>query len=153
MLQTGTPAPAFELADQDGSIHTLDEYRGKKAVIYFYPKDNTSGCSKQASGFNELLSQFGQLDTVIIGISKDSIASHRKFADKYGLKFTLLADPELKAIQAYDVWHEKKLYGKVSMGVVRTTYVIDENGIIIAASDKVKAADNPRQTLELLEKA
>ena len=150
MLAVGTPAPDFELADQDGSIHTLREYRGRKVVLYFYPKDNTPGCSKQACGFSELLEQFNDKNAAVLGISKDSAASHRRFADKYGLKFTLLADPELKAIQAYDVWHEKKNYGKVSMGVVRTTYVIDENGVIAAAAEKVKAAENPAQTLALL---
>ena len=150
MLAVGTPAPDFELADQDGNIHTLREYRGRKVVLYFYPKDNTPGCSKQACGFSELLEQFNDKNAAVLGISKDSAASHRRFADKYGLKFTLLADPELKAIQAYDVWHEKKNYGKVSMGVVRTTYVIDENGVIAAAAEKVKAAENPAQTLALL---
>ncbi len=150
MLAAGSPAPDFTLADQDGNIHTLQEYRGRKVVLYFYPKDNTAGCSKQASGFNELLEQFAEKNAAVIGISKDSTASHRRFADKFGLKFTLLADPELQAIQAYGVWQEKKNYGKVSMGVVRTTYIIDENGVIAAAAEKVKAADNPRQTLALL---
>lgn len=150
MLAIGTPAPDFTLADQDGTVHTLQEYRGRKVVLYFYPKDNTAGCSKQASGFNELLGQFEDKNAVVIGISKDSTASHRKFADKYGLKFTLLADPERQAIQAYGVWQEKKNYGKVSMGVVRTTYIIDENGVIAAAAEKVKAADNPGQTLASL---
>jgi len=150
MLTPGTPAPDFTLADQDGTIHTLQEYRGRRVVLYFYPKDNTAGCSQQASGFNELLEQFDTKNATIVGISKDSTASHRKFADKYGLKFTLLADPELQAIQAYDVWHEKKMFGKVSKCVVRTTYIIDENGLIIAAAEKVKAAANPLQTLALL---
>ena len=150
MLAIGTPAPDFTLADQDGTVHTLQEYRGRKVVLYFYPKDNTAGCSKQASGFNELLGQFEDKNAVVIGISKDSTASHRKFADKYGLKFTLLADPERQAIQAYGVWQEKKNYGKVSMGVVRTTYIIDENGVIAAAAEKVKATDNPGQTLASL---
>ena len=127
-----------------------DAFKGKITVLYFYPKDNTAGCSKQASGFNELLGQFEDKNAVVIGISKDSTASHRKFADKYGLKFTLLADPERQAIQAYGVWQEKKNYGKVSMGVVRTTYIIDENGVIAAAAEKVKATDNPGQTLASL---
>ena len=150
MLAIGTPAPDFTLADQDGTVHTLQDYRGRKVVLYFYPKDNTAGCSKQASGFNELLEQFAEKNAEVIGISKDSTASHRRFADKFGLKFTLLADPELQAIQAYGVWQEKKNYGKVSMGVVRTTYIIDENGVIAAAAEKVKAADNPGQTLASL---
>ena len=131
-------------------MKSLSDYRGKKVVLYFYPKDNTAGCSKQASGFNELLEQFAEKNAEVIGISKDSTASHRRFADKFGLKFTLLADPELQAIQAYGVWQEKKNYGKVSMGVVRTTYIIDENGVIAAAAEKVKAADNPGQTLASL---
>ena len=150
MLKVGTPAPDFALTDQDGCLHTLQEYRGRKVVLYFYPKDNTAGCSKQAVGFNDLLGQFKDKNAAVIGVSRDSAASHRRFADKYGLKFTLLSDPELKAIQGYDVWHEKKNYGKVSMGVVRTTYIIDENGVITAAAEKVKAAENPAQTLALL---
>ena len=121
MLAVGISAPAFNLADQDGIIHTLSEYQGRKVILYFYPKDNTAGCSKQACGFNERLEQFKAKNAVIIGISKDSTASHHKFADKYDLKFTLLSDPELQAIKAYDVWQEKKMYGKVSWGVVRTT--------------------------------
>ncbi|WP_455024257.1 peroxiredoxin, partial [Oribacterium sinus] len=122
-------------------------YRGKKVILYFYPKDNTPGCTKQACGFAERFPQFTEKGAVVLGISKDSVASHKKFEEKYGLPFTLLADPELVAIQAYDVWQEKKNYGKTYMGVVRSTYLIDENGKIVKAFDKVKAADNPEQML------
>ncbi|WP_303857189.1 thioredoxin-dependent thiol peroxidase [Aminicella lysinilytica] len=147
MLETGTKAPAFELPDQDGKLHKLEDYRGKKVILYFYPKDNTPGCTKQACGFSDRYPQFMENGAVILGVSKDSVASHKKFADKYGLVFTLLADPERKVIETYDVWKEKKNFGKVSMGVVRTTYLIDEDGIIIKANDKVKAADDPEKML------
>ena len=151
MLAVGTKAPAFELPDQDGRLHTLEEYRGKKVILYFYPKDNTPGCTKQACGYSERMPQFMEKGAVILGISKDTVASHKKFEEKYGLAFPLLADPERKVIEAYDVWQEKKNYGKISMGVVRTTYLIDENGIIIKANDKVKAADDPEKMLGELE--
>lgn len=151
MLETGTKAPAFSLPDQNGTVHTLEEYRGKKVILYFYPKDNTAGCTKQACGFGELYPQFQEKGAVVIGVSKDSVASHKKFEEKFNLPFTLLSDPQLSCIQAYDVWQEKKLYGKVSMGVVRTTYLIDEEGVIIKAMGKVKAADNPAQMLEELQ--
>lgn len=147
MLEVGTKAPDFTLPDQDGNMHFLSEYRGKKVILYFYPKDNTAGCTKQACGFAERYPQFTEKGAVVLGVSKDSVASHKKFEEKYGLPFTLLADPELAAIQAYDVWQEKKNYGKTYMGVVRTTYLIDENGKIVKAFDKVKAADNPEQML------
>ena len=147
MLEVGTKAPDFTLPDQNGNVHSLSDYRGKKVIVYFYPKDNTPGCTKQACGFAERYPQFTEKGAVILGISKDSVASHKKFEEKYGLPFTLLADPELKVIQAYDVWKEKMNYGKVSMGVVRTTYLIDEEGKIAKAFDKVKAADNPEQML------
>ena len=150
MLETGVKAPEFSLPDQNGEMHTLEEYRGKKVVLYFYPKDNTPGCTKQACNFGELYPQFQEKGAVVIGISKDSIASHKKFQEKYGLAFTLLSDPELSAIQAYDVWQEKNMYGKKTMGVVRTTYLIDEQGMIIKAMGKVKAAENPAQVLESL---
>ena len=150
MLEVGTKAPDFELPDQNGKMHKLSDYAGKKVILYFYPRDNTPGCTKQACGFSELYPQFVEKDAVVIGISKDSVASHKKFEEKYGLAFTLLADPERKVIEAYDVWKEKKNYGKVSMGVVRTTYLIDENGIIEKVFKKVKAADNPAQMLEEL---
>lgn len=150
MLEVGTKAPAFELPDQDGVMHTLEEYKGKKVILYFYPKDNTPGCTKQACGFAERCPQFQEKGAVVLGISKDSVKSHKNFETKYELPFTLLSDTERKAIEAYDVWKEKKNYGKVSMGVVRTTYLINEEGIIIKAMDKVKAADNPQQMLEEL---
>nr|WP_314834278.1 thioredoxin-dependent thiol peroxidase [uncultured Oribacterium sp.] len=147
MLEVGTKAPDFTLPDQNGNMHSLSEYRGKKVILYFYPKDNTAGCTKQACGFAERYPQFTEKGAVVLGVSKDSVASHKKFEEKYGLPFTILADPELVAIQAYDVWQEKKNYGKTYMGVVRTTYLIDENGKIVKAFDKVKAADNPEQML------
>lgn len=147
MLEIGTKAPDFTLPDQNGNMHSLSEYRGKKVILYFYPKDNTPGCTKQACGFAGRYPQFTEKGAVVLGISKDSVASHKKFEEKYGLPFTLLADPELVAIQAYDVWQEKKNYGKTYMGVVRSTYLIDENGKIVKAFDKVKAADNPEQML------
>jgi peroxiredoxin len=147
MLEIGTKAPDFTLPDQNGNMHSLSEYRGKKVILYFYPKDNTAGCTKQACGFAERYPQFTEKGAVVLGVSKDSVASHKKFEEKYGLPFTILSDPELVAIQAYDVWQEKKNYGKTYMGVVRTTYLIDENGKIVKAFDKVKAADNPEQML------
>ena len=147
MLEVGTKAPDFTLPDQNGNMHSLSEYRGKKVILYFYPKDNTAGCTKQACGFAERYPQFTEKGAVVLGISKDSVASHKKFEEKYGLPFTILSDPELVAIQAYDVWQEKKNYGKTYMGVVRTTYLIDEEGKIAKAFDKVKAADNPEQML------
>ena len=150
MLEIGTKAPDFELPVQDGRMHTLDEYRGKKIVLYFYPRDNTAGCTKQACAFGDVYPQFTEKGASEIGISKDSVASHKKFQEKYGLPFTLLSDPELSAIQAYDVWKEKNMYGKKTMGVVRTTYLIDEEGKIEKAFGKVKPAENPLQMLEAL---
>ena len=147
MLDVGTKAPDFRLPDQNGELHSLEQYRGKKVVLYFYPRDNTAGCTKQACGFGELYPLFTEKNAVVIGISKDSVASHKRFEQKYNLPCTILSDTELSAIQAYDVWKEKKNYGKVSMGVVRTTYLIDENGIIVKAVGKVKAAENPAQML------
>ena len=148
MLEVGIKAPAFSLPDQNGTVHTLEDYKGKKVVLYFYPKDNTSGCSKQACGFAEIYPQFTEKGAVVIGISKDSVASHKKFEEKFGLPFTLLSDTELAAIQAYDVWKEKTMCGKTSMGVVRTTYLIDEDGVIVKAFGNVKAAENPAKMLE-----
>ena len=150
MLEIGTKAPDFRLQDQNGKSHRLSDYLGKKVILYFYPKDNTSGCTKQACGFSERRPQFTEKGAVILGISKDSVASHKKFEQNHNLGFTLLSDPELDVIKAYGVWQEKKLYGKVSMGIVRTTYLIDENGIVINALGAVKAADNPQQMLDLL---
>lgn len=150
MLEIGTKAPDFTLPDQDGNQVSLHDFLGKKVVLYFYPRDNTAGCTKQACAFAEKHPDFQALDAVVIGISKDTVASHRKFADKYSLPFLLLADPELGVLQSYGVWQEKKLYGKVSMGVVRSTYLIDETGIIRAALSKVKPDANAQQMLELL---
>ncbi len=147
MLEIGTKAPDFTLPDQNGEEKSLSDYRGQKVILYFYPKDMTSGCTKQACAFGELYPQFREKGAVVLGVSKDSVASHKKFEEKYGLPFTLLSDVEKTVIQAYDVWKEKKLYGKVSMGVVRTTYLIDEDGVIVKAFGKVKAADNPAQML------
>lgn len=147
MLEKGTKAPEFSLPDQNGTMHSLKDYKGKKVILYFYPKDNTPGCTKQACGFGDLHPQFAEKGAVIIGVSKDSVASHKRFEEKYGLPFTLLSDTELNCIKAYDVWQEKKNYGKVSMGVVRTTYLIDENGIITKVFGKVKASENPAQML------
>ena len=147
MLEIGTKAPDFSLPDQNGDIHTLSQYKGQKVILYFYPRDNTAGCTKQACGFTQLRPQFEEKGAIVIGISKDTVASHKRFEEKQNLKVTILADPGLEVIKAYDVWKEKKLYGKVSMGVVRTTYLIDENGIIIKANDKVKAADDPEKML------
>jgi peroxiredoxin Q/BCP len=150
MLEVGTKAPDFTLPDQNGEMHSLSDYRGSKVVLYFYPKDMTSGCTKQACAFGELFPQFREKGAVVLGVSKDTVASHKRFEEKYGLPFTLLSDPDKEVIVAYDVLKEKKLYGKVSLGVVRTTYLIDENGVIVRALDKVKAAENPQQMLDEL---
>ena len=150
MLEIGTKAPDFTLPDQDGNMVTLSSLQGQKVVLYFYPKDNTAGCTKQACNFGELFPQFREKGAVVVGVSKDSVASHKKFQEKYHLPFTLVSDTELTAIKAYDVWQEKKMYGRKTMGVVRTTYLIDEKGIIVKAFGKVKAADNPKQMLEEL---
>ena len=147
MLETGIKAPAFSLLDQNGEMRTLQEFQGKKVVLYFYSKDMTSGCTKQACSFGDLYPQFIEKGAVVIGVSKDSVASHKRFEEKYGLPFILLSDPEKEVIQAYDVWKEKKNYGKVAMGVVRTTYLIDEEGVIIKAFGNVKAAENPAKML------
>ena len=150
MLEIGTKAPAFTLPDQDGNMVSLKDFKGQKVVLYFYPKDNTPGCTKQACYFGELFPQFREKGAVVLGVSKDSVASHKKFQEKYNLPFTLLSDTELKVIQAYDVWQEKNMYGKKTMGVVRSTYLIDEKGVIVKAFGKVKAAENPQQMLDEL---
>ena len=150
MLEAGTKAPAFTLPDKGGNPVSLSDFAGKKVVLYFYPKDNTPGCTRQACAFAAAYGEFERLGVPVIGVSKDSAASHRKFADKHGLPFILLSDPELAAIQAYDVWQEKKLYGKVSMGVVRTTYIIDEQGVIEKAMPKVKPDTNAAEILDYL---
>ena len=150
MLEAKNKAPDFCLSDQNGNTVQLSNYLGKIVVLYFYPKDNTPGCTRQASAFAASYEQFKAQDATVIGISKDSVASHLKFAQKYDLPFILLSDPELQAIQAYDVWKEKKLYGKVSMGVVRTTYIIDEQGIIEKVMPKVKPDTNAAEILAYL---
>lgn len=147
MLSVGTKAPDFELPDQNGKIHKLSYYKGKKVILYFYSKDNTAGCTKQACCYSEKYPQFMEKGAVVLGVSKDSVDSHKKFEEKHGLTITLLSDPERKVIEAYDVWKEKVRCGKVSMGVVRTTYLIDEDGVIIKANDKVKAADDAENML------
>ena len=150
MLEIGQKAPEFSLPDQNGEIRNLKDYRGQKVILYFYPKDNTPGCTKQACSFGELMPQFRKKGAVILGVSKDSVSSHKKFEEKFGLPFTLLSDTELSVIKAYDVWKEKKNYSKVTMGVVRSTYLIDENGVIEKAFGNVKAADNASDMLESL---
>ncbi len=150
MLEIGKTAPDFELPDQDGIMHKLSDYRGKKVVLYFYPKDNTSGCTKQACNFAELYPLFNEKGAVVIGISKDSVASHKKFVEKYSLPFVLLADENREVLQLYEVWQEKNMYGRKTMGVVRSTYLIDENGIIVKALEKVNSTNNPQQMLDLV---
>ena len=150
MLEKGTKAPDFTLPDKDGNLVTLSDFLGKKVILYFYPKDNTPGCTKQACAFAANFEKFKEIDAVVIGISKDSVASHVKFAAKYDLPFILLSDTDLVAIQGYDVWKEKKLYGKTSMGVVRTTYVIDETGVIQHVMPKVKPDTNAAEILNYL---
>ena len=151
MLEIGAKAPDFTLKDKDGNAVSLSDFAGKKVVLYFYPKDNTPGCTRQACAFAASYDRFRAKDIAVIGISKDSVASHQKFAEKYNLPFILLSDPELAAIQAYGVWQEKKLYGKVSMGVVRTTFIIDENGCIEKIMPKVKPDTTAAEILEWLE--
>lgn len=151
MLEVGMKAPLFTLPDQNGHLVSLSDFLGKKVVLYFYPKDNTPGCTRQACAFGESYEAFWAKNTVVIGISKDSTASHLRFAEKYHLPFILLSDPELQAIQAYGVWQEKKLYGKVSMGVVRSTYLIDEQGMIEKVMTKVKPDINAGELLAYLE--
>ena len=153
MLEQGTKAPDFTLNDKDGNAVSLADFAGKKVVLYFYPKDNTPGCTRQACAFAAAYEDFKTLDAVVIGVSKDSEASHRRFAEKNGLPFILLSDPGLKAIQAYGVWQEKKNYGKVSMGVVRSTFIIDEKGFIEKVMPKVKPDTNAAEILEYLKNA
>ena len=154
MLEVGTKAPEFTLPDKDGNSVSLSDFAGKKVVLYFYPRDNTPGCTRQACAFAGAYEEFKKINAVVIGVSKDSVASHQKFAEKYELPFILLSDPELAAIQAYGVWQEKKNYGKVSMGVVRSTFVIDENGVIEKVMPKVKPDTNAGEILaDLVEKS
>ena len=151
MLEVGTKAPNFTLKNQEGQEVSLSQFAGKRVVLYFYPRDNTPGCTRQACGFAQNYAGFTQRDVVVIGVSKDSVASHLKFAQKYELPFVLLSDPDLEAIQAYGVWQEKKLYGKVSMGVVRTTYIIDPQGVIEKVMPKVKPDTNAAEILAYLD--
>ena len=150
MLEIGMKAPEFTLSDKDGNAVSLSDFLGKKVVLYFYPKDNTPGCTRQACAFAAAYEGFKRRDVVVIGISKDSVASHLKFAEKHALPFILLSDPELQAIQAYGVWQEKKLYGKVNMGVVRSTFIIDEQGKIEKVMPKVKPDTNAGEILAYL---
>ena len=150
MLKTGDKAPLFTLKDKDSNGVSLSDFAGKKVVLYFYPKDNTSGCTRQACAFAASYGAFAKKNAVVIGVSRDSVSSHTKFAEKYSLPFILLSDPELQVIQAYGVWQEKKNYGKVSMGVVRTTFIIDEAGNIAHVMPKVKPDTNAAEVLELL---
>ena len=150
MLKIGDKAPNFTLADKDGKSVSLNDFLGKRVVLYFYPKDNTPGCTRQACAFAGLYREFENRGVEVIGISKDSVSSHIKFAEKYNLPFILLADPQREAIEAYGVWQEKKMCGKVGMGVVRTTFIIDENGIIERVMPNVKADTNPADVLEVL---
>lgn len=150
MLETGMKAPEIILPDQNGNERKLSDFKGKKVVLYFYSKDNTSGCTKQACGFAERNSQIEEKGAVIVGVSKDTVASHKKFEEKYSLPFVLLSDTEKEVLQSYGVWQEKKQCGKVSMGTVRTTFIIDENGVIEKIMSKVKAADNPAEVLDIL---
>lgn len=150
MLTEGTVAPDFTLSDKDGNAVTLSAFRGRRVVVYFYPKDNTPGCTRQACAFAGAYEDFKALDTVVIGISRDSVASHVKFAEKYGLPFILLSDPELQAIQGFGVWQEKKNYGKVTMGVVRSTFVISPKGVVEKVFPKAKPDTNAAEILDYL---
>ena len=151
MLEVGSIAPDFTLLDQNGDSVSLSNFVGKKIILYFYSKDNTPGCTKQACGYAQNYHRFKEKDTIIIGISKDTVVSHKKFEEKYQLPFILLANPELDVLQAYDVWKEKNMYGRMVMGVVRTTYLINEEGIIEKAFTKVKAADDAERMLREIE--
>ena len=151
MLTVGSKAPDFTLTDREGRAVSLSDFRGKKVVIYFYPKDNTPGCTRQACAFAGAYAAFREKNVEVIGISRDSTASHQRFAEKYNLPFILLSDPEREAIEAYGVWQEKKLYGKVSWGIVRTTFIVDEAGMIAAVMPKVKPDTNAAEVLAALD--
>lgn len=151
MIEKGMKAPGISLCDQNGELRSLSEFKGRKVVLYFYPKDMTSGCARHAAGFAELYQRFLERGAVVIGVSRDSVATHKRFEEKYSLPFILLSDPERTATEAYGVWQEKKNYGKTSMGVVRSSFIIDENGVVEGAFYNVKAADNPAEMLERLE--
>ena len=149
-IEAGSPAPDFTLPDKDGSLVTLSQFRGKRVVVYFYPRDNTPGCTRQACAFAGAFKEFEKLGVTVIGISKDSTASHQKFAERHSLPFILLSDPERQAIEAFGVWQEKKNYGKVSMGVVRSTFIINAEGIIEKVMPKVKPDTNAAEVLEYI---
>ena len=150
MLSVGTKAPEFELLNQNGKLIKLSDYKGQKVILYFYPKDNTSGCSKQACGFSELYPAFTEKGAVILGVSKDSVKSHENFAKKFNLKFNILSDESLEVIKKYDVWKEKNMYGKKVLGVVRTTFLINEEGIIEKSYEKVNATTNPEDMYNII---
>ena len=150
MIKAGDIAPDFTLKDKDGAEVSLSDFRGNKVVLYFYPKDNTPGCTRQACAFAQSYDGFKAKDVAVIGISRDSVASHLRFAEKYDLPFVLLSDPERVAIEKYGVWQEKKLYGKPSMGVVRTTFIINEEGIVERVMEKVKPDTNASEILEFI---
>lgn len=150
MLEVGSLAPDFSLPDENGDLHKLSDYRGQKVILYFYPKDNTAGCTNQACGFKDRYPLIQEKGAVVLGISKDSVRTHKNFKTKYDLPFTLLSDPEHQVIEMYDVWKEKKNYGRVYMGIVRSTYLIDENGIIVKALEKVKSDQNPQDMVDVL---
>ena len=151
MISVGMKAPDFCLADKDGKLHSLSDFKGERIVLYFYPKDNTPGCTRQACAFAAAFNKFGELGAKVIGISRDSVASHAKFAEKYSLPFLLLSDPEMQAINAYGVFREKKMYGKLTMGVVRSTFIIDSDGNVEKIMDKVKPDTNPEEVIAYLE--
>jgi len=148
MIEKGMTAPEITLLDQNGNVRSLSEFRGRKVVLYFYPKDMTSGCARHAAGFAELYPRFVENGAAVVGVSRDSVASHKKFEEKYSLPFVLLSDPDRVATEAWGVWQEKKNYGKITMGVVRSSFIIDENGVVEGAFYNVKAADNPGEMLE-----
>lgn len=150
MLEVGSLAPDFSLPDENGEIHKLSDYRGQKVILYFYPKDNTAGCTRQACGFKDRYPLIQEKGAVVLGISKDFVRAHKNFKTKYDLPFTLLSDPEHQVIEMYDVWKEKKNYGRVYMGIVRSTYLIDEKGIIVKALEKVKPDQNPQDMVDVL---
>ena len=148
MLAIGTTAPQFKLPDQNGVMHSLKDYKGKKVILYFYPKDNTAGCTKEACGFRDRYPDITEKGAVVLGISKDNVASHKKFEEKHSLPFTLLSDESTEVLQKYDVWKEKQMYGRTYMGIERSTYLIDEKGKIIKAYQKVKSAVHPAEVVK-----
>ena len=150
MLEVGTPAPDFSLPDQNGTVHRLADYRGQKVILYFYPADMSPGCTNQACNFRDLYPQFREKGAIVLGVNADSVKSHKQFEEEHGLPFPLLSDPEMTVLQAYDVWKERLMFGKPVMGIERTTYLIDENGVIAKAFGKVKPKDNAKQVLKEL---